>query len=96
MDPSKSSYTLIPTTDLDAIPNIADLWPTNNGTYMQQMTNHNNNTMQQISPSNPNMEAAHSLAFARRYTASKPPLSCKLFVQEKKIIIKTIFFYNFL
>lgn len=77
MDPTKSSYTFVPTTDLDAIPNIADIWPTNNASYIQQMTNHtnNNNTMQQISPSNPNMESAHSMAFARRYSASKPPLS---------------------
>jgi hypothetical protein len=30
MDPNRTSYSLIPTTELDGNTNIADLWPSNN------------------------------------------------------------------
>ena len=76
MDPTKPPYSLIPTTDLDEIPNIADLWTTNNESYIQQITNHNN-SIQQISPNNPSLQPPPSLGYARRYAASKPPYSCK-------------------
>jgi len=72
MDPNKSSYSLIPTTELDGNPNIADLWPTNNGSYIQQITNNN---IQQISPNNPSLQPPPGLGYARRYAASKPPYS---------------------
>jgi len=85
MDPIKSSYSLIPTTELDGYPNIADLWPSNNGSYIQQITNHNNNNnIQQISPNNPSLQPPPGLGYARRYAASKPPYSCK-FITEKNI-----------
>ena len=84
MDPSKSSYSLIPTTDLDAMPNIADLWPSTNGSYIQQITNHNNNNIQPISPNNPTLQPPAGLAYTRRYAASKPPFSCKFFIEKKK------------
>ncbi|CAF4499089.1 unnamed protein product, partial [Rotaria socialis] len=78
MDQITSSYSLIPTTELDGNPNIADLWSSTNGSYMQQITNHNNNinnNIQQASPSNPTLQPPPSLAYARRYAASKPPYS---------------------
>jgi hypothetical protein len=88
MDPIKSSYSLIPTTELDGNPNIADLWPSNNGSYIQQITNHNNNNnIQQISPNNPSLQPPPGLGYARRYAASKPPYSCKF---QKKINLSFI------
>ncbi|CAF0774916.1 unnamed protein product [Rotaria sp. Silwood1] len=78
MDPITSSYSLIPTNELDGNSNIAELWPSNNGSYIQQIANHNNNpnnNIQQISPNNPTLVPPPSLAYARRYAASKPPYS---------------------
>ncbi|CAF0740058.1 unnamed protein product [Rotaria sordida] len=80
MDPITSSYSLIPTNEIDGNTNIAELWSSNNGSYIQQITNHNNNNnmnnnMQQTSPNNPTLVPPPSLAYARRYAASKPPYS---------------------
>jgi hypothetical protein len=82
MDPNRTSYSLIPTTELDGNTNVADLWSTNNGSYIQQITNHNNN-IQQPSPTNQSLQPPPGLGYARRYAASKPPYSCK-FITEKK------------
>ncbi len=84
MDPTKSSYSLIPTTDIDGNANINDLWSSNNGNYIQQITNNN---IQQISPNNPSLQAPPGLGYARRYAASKPPYSCKFFNKKKNSII---------
>jgi len=92
MDPTKSSYSLIPTTDLDGMPNIADLWPSNTGSYIQQITNNN---IQQISPSNPSLQPPPGLGYARRYAASKPPYSCKFFNEKKFCLILNSFFLTF-
>jgi hypothetical protein len=84
MDPIKSSYSFIPTTELDGNTNIADLWPSNNGSYIQQISNHNNNNnIQQISPNNPSLQPPPGLGYARRYAASKPPYSCKFSKKNK-------------
>jgi hypothetical protein len=92
MDPTKSSYSLIPTTDIDGNANINDLWSSNNGNYIQQITNNN---IQQISPNNPSLQAPPGLGYARRYAASKPPYSCKFFKKKKtRLFIK--FFFLFL
>jgi len=72
MDPTKSSYSLIPTTEIDGNTNINDLWSSNNGSYIQQITNNN---IQQISPNNPTLQPPPGLGYARRYAASKPPYS---------------------
>lgn len=81
MDPITSSYSLLPSTaELDGNPNINELWSTNNGSYVQQITNHNNNAnnnIQQVSPNNPSIQPPPGLGYARRYAASKPPYSCK-------------------
>jgi hypothetical protein len=90
MDPITSSYSLIPTNELDVNTNIADLWPPNNGSYIQQLTSNNNNNIQQLSPNNPSLQAAPTLAYARRYAASKPPYSCKLQKQNNK---KFLFYF---
>ncbi len=82
MDPIKSSYSLIPATELDGNANIADLWSANNGSYIQQLTNHNNNNIQQLSPNNPSLQPPPALGYARRYAASKPPYSCKFFKRK--------------
>jgi hypothetical protein len=81
MDRITSSYSLIPTTELDGNPNIADLWPSNTGSYIQQITN-NNNTIQETSPNNPSLQPPPGLGYARRYAASKPPYSCKFLTQK--------------
>ena len=78
-----TSYTLVPTTELDGNANLADLWATNNGSYIQQMNNQTssnnpNNTMSPVSPNSMSLQAQPNLAYARRYAASKPPYSCKL------------------
>jgi hypothetical protein len=93
MDPNRTSYSLIPTTELDGNTNIADLWPSNNASYIQQITNQNNN-IQQASPNNPSLQAPPGIGYARRYAASKPPYSCK-FKRKKKLIIfiKSFYFY---
>ncbi|CAF2332937.1 unnamed protein product [Rotaria sp. Silwood2] len=81
MDPITSSYSLIPTNELDGNTNLAELWSSNNGSYIQQITNHNNNNnnvnnnIQQASPNNPTLVPPPGLAYARRYAASKPPYS---------------------
>lgn len=82
MDSLPSSYSLLPPTELDGNGNLADLWSSaNNGSYMQQITSHNTthptNAIPQASPNNPALQAPPSLAYARRYAASKPPYSCK-------------------
>ena len=84
MDRITSSYSLIPTTELDGNPIVADLWPSDTGSYIQQITNNNNNnnTIQQPSPNNPSLQPPPGLGYARRYAASKPPYSCK-FIKKK-------------
>ena len=83
MDRITSSYSLIPSTELDANPTMADLWQSNNAAYLSQIpttpNNNNNNPMQQTSPNNPSLQSLPSanLGYARRYAASKPPYSCK-------------------
>lgn len=85
MDPITSSYALIQNTEIDGNSNIADLWSTNNESYINHITNHNNsvnnnntNHIQQASPNDSTLQPAPNLAYARRYAASKPPYSCKL------------------
>ncbi|CAF1085465.1 unnamed protein product [Adineta ricciae] len=79
MDRITSSYSLIPSTELDANPTMADLWQSNNAAYLSQIptTPNNNNPMQQTSPNNPSLQSLPSanLGYARRYAASKPPYS---------------------
>jgi len=92
MDRITSSYSLIPTTELDGNPNIADLWPSNTGSYIQQITN-NNNTIQETSPNNPSLQPPPGLGYARRYAASKPPYSCKFLTQKNNGLLFIKFFF---
>ncbi|UJR34021.1 hypothetical protein I4U23_021435 [Adineta vaga] len=79
MDRNTSSYSLIPSNELDGNPNLADLWPSNNGAYLTQISAaNNNNPIQQTSPNNSSLQPPPppaSLGYARRYAASKPPYS---------------------
>ena len=77
MDSISSSYSLVPTTDLDANTSVTNHWPSNTtGSYISQMTV-NTSHISQSSPNNLSLQAAPTLTYARRYAASKPPFSCK-------------------
>jgi hypothetical protein len=92
MDPTKSNYSIIPTTDFDGMANISDLWPSNNGSYIQQITNNN---IQQISPNNSSLQPPPGLGYARRYAASKPPYSCKFYPEKNTHYSSSIKFFFF-
>ena len=98
MDQMTSSYSLIPPNEINGTANLADLWASTNGSYMPQITTHNNNTtaISQASPNNLSIQPTPNIAYARRYAASKPPYSCMLRKKKHNLSLNNSFHFPFL